>query len=590
MSIGGLDIGAFDFGGLDFGGFNFSALHFLRPQWLWLLLGLPLLAWVLKVRRRRAQAWRDWVDPHLLPQLLDSNGARRMRNGAWLVWPAALAAIFALAGPSWRQSEQPLWQTRMPLVIALDLSSATAAADLPPSRLLQARSEIAQLLQARAGAQVGLVAFAGDAFTVAPLTDDAANVALFLDALEPGVMPVDGQRADRAIHHAQRLLEQAGFSRGEILLLTDHADAAARRAAAEAATAGFRVSAMGLGDARGAPYRDADGAIRQARLDTASLQGLAGAGGGAYAAVAAGDGDLRALGLLQVAAADAVSARGAKGTVWQDEGYWLLPVLMLLSLLVFRRGGALAVLCVALLLPVLPAQAATGSWWQRPDQQAHARMRAGIEAYRRGDHAAAAAQWQGIDSADAHYNRGNALAKAGQYPQAIAAYDQALKQQPRMADAITNRRAVLAAMKRKPPPGPGKNDRGRGSEKQQNPPSSKSGQPPKEPRGQAPANKSPDQQAGKSKDVEPPKPADAATQQQADAAQRARMQEALRNAQQAQSGQQAQAAAQRRETPQQREQRMATQAWLKRVPDDPGSLLRRKFALEYERRRGEGGD
>ena len=91
---------------------------------------------------------------------------------------------------SWRQREQPLWQTRAPLVVALDLSSAILANDLPPSRLLQARAKIAELLKERAGGQVGLVAYADEAYTVAPLTDDAANVALFLDALSPDVVPV----------------------------------------------------------------------------------------------------------------------------------------------------------------------------------------------------------------------------------------------------------------------------------------------------------------------------------------------------------------------------------------------------------------
>ena len=140
-------------------------------------------------------------------------------------------------------------------MIALDLSSAALATDLPPSRLLQARAKIATLLRERAGGQVGLVAFADDAFTVAPLTDDAANVALFLDALSPDVMPVDGSAPiARSIWSAQ-LLRQAGFEHGDILLLTDHADAAARTAAAGAAGSGYRVSVLGLGSAAGAAYR-----------------------------------------------------------------------------------------------------------------------------------------------------------------------------------------------------------------------------------------------------------------------------------------------------------------------------------------------
>jgi Ca-activated chloride channel family protein len=212
--------------------------------------------------------------------LLDTRGGVRGRLGLWAGLLAFALAILALAGPSWRSTPQPLQQGGAPLVIALDLSSASLAGDLPPSRLLQARAKIATLLRERAGAPVGLVAFADDAFTVAPVTSDAANVALFLDALAPDVMPVDGSRPDRAIEWSVELLRRAGSERGDILLLTDDADGEAQAAASRALAAGYRVSALGLGSAEGAAYRKGDGSIAQARLDAASLRALAAAGGG----------------------------------------------------------------------------------------------------------------------------------------------------------------------------------------------------------------------------------------------------------------------------------------------------------------------
>src|SRR5690606_28888355 len=95
------------------------------------------------------------------------------------------------------------------LVLALDLSSATRASDLQPSRLAQARAGLGALLQEHAG-EVALVVYADDAHVVSPMTNDPANVAVFLDALAPDVMPVDGQRPGRAIDLAVELLEQAG--------------------------------------------------------------------------------------------------------------------------------------------------------------------------------------------------------------------------------------------------------------------------------------------------------------------------------------------------------------------------------------------
>ncbi|HSM10855.1 MAG TPA: VWA domain-containing protein, partial [Lysobacter sp.] len=548
--------------------------------------------------------WREAVDPHLLPHLLDARSAPRGRLAVGLGLLGYVLAVLDLAGPSWRQIEQPLWQNRTPLVIALDLSSATLAGDLPPTRLAQARAKLATLLRERDGGQVGLVAYAGDAFTVAPLTDDAANVALFLDALHPQVMPVDGQRGDRAIEWSAKLLRQAGFEQGEILLLTDHADAAASDAAAAAQRSGLRVSVLGLGTTAGAPYLQPHGGIANARLDDASLRALARAGGGRYSALTSDDGDLRSLGVLDAEADGAVSTQGESGRSWQDEGYWLLLPLMLLALLAFRRGSAVAVLLVCLWLPWQPAAAAgpsagsTTQLWRRPDQIAHQRMQQAAQAYRQGDFARAAQLYQGLDSADGHYNRGNALAKAGRYPQAIEAYDRALQKQPRMADAIANKAAVEAAMKRKPPPGPkqdGQQNPQRDGEQspqdgEQNP--GQDGQPSQ----QGPAQGEPDQAAPKADDAtgqQPPEkstPADAQAQQQADAAQRERMQRALEQAKDDAGDAGKEFEAEPEETPAERERRIANEAWLRRVPDDPGGLLRAKFRIEHERRLLQGGE
>jgi Ca-activated chloride channel family protein len=566
-------------------------LHLLRPQWLWALLGLPLLAWWWRARRRQRSVWRDVVDPHLLPHLLEGDTGIRMRGMLWLGLLGIALAVAALAGPSWQRSAQPLWQSRTPLVIALDLSSATLANDLPPSRLLQARAKIAALLKQRAGGQVGLVAFADDAYTVAPLTDDAGNVALFLDALAPDVMPVDGSHADRAIDWSVKLLGRAGFDRGDILLLSDHADDAARRAAAAAARDGYRVSVLGLGSAAGTAYRDAEGRIAETHLDVPSLRALAAAGGGGYATLAAGGRDLASLGVLDPQQADATVARGEKTAIWLDQGYWLLPPLLLLALFAFRRGGALAVLLLCLCLPWQPAQAAGKDWWLRPDQQQHTRMERGVEAYRKNDFPGAEKNWSGLPGADAAYNRGNALAKAGDYDAAIAAYDEALRQQPGMDDAIANKNAVEAAKKRKPPSGqkPGnqnqkqKGDQGKPQNGQnqggQASSSQSEGQSPRKPQQTQPSQSSKPEDGGQQ--AKPDKPADSAAQRAADAAQRERMQRAMQQAKESQS--QAQAV-QRSETPAQRERRLANDAWLRRVPDDPGGLLRAKFRLEYERR------
>ncbi|MDH5822888.1 tetratricopeptide repeat protein [Luteimonas sp. RD2P54] len=585
-------------------------LQFLRPQWLWLLAAVPLLIWWWRTRRRARSAWSDSVDPHLLPHLLGSPGTGRAALAPALALVAFALSVLALAGPSWRSGTQPLWERSMPLVIAVDLSSATLADDLPPSRLLRARAKIEALLGARAGGQVGLVAFADDAFTVAPLTADAANVALFVDALAPDIMPVDGHRPARAIEWSARLLRQAGFDRGQILLLTGTADAAARRAAAAVAADGYRVSVLGLGSASGGSYRDAAGRAREARLDEAALRALAAAGSGTYAEIAAGEQDLRALGVLDAtSAAAAGTARGGRAGVRLDEGYWLLLPLLLLAALAFRRGGMLGAVLLCLWLPLGPARAQApaereaaerppvqsrsaegaveGGLWRRADQVAHARMQRAVEAFRRGDFAAAERVWGELPGPAAAYNRGNALAKAGRYEEAIAAYDRALALQPGMEDAVANRAAVEAAMQRQPPAGP-RADAAGDPREGESPQAPGEGAPPP-PEAQRGGDRPGQQQARDDAQPEPPppQPADARAQQDADAAQRERMRRQL---QAEEAGDEGRSAADPSETRAERELREANEAWLRRVPDDPGGLLRAKFQLEHERRRRDGAD
>ncbi|MEG2804709.1 VWA domain-containing protein [Stenotrophomonas sp.] len=578
-----------------------TALHLVRPHALWALLALPLIAALWYWRRRRGTAWQGAVDAHLLRHLLVAGGQRAW-GGLVLLLLGWTLAVLALAGPSWRQVAQPLWQSPSPLVVALDLSSRVTATDLPPSRLLQARAKLATLLRERQGGEVALLVYADDAYTVAPLTADTANVALYLDALGPDVMPRDGQRAERALDAAVLLLQQSGARGGDILLITDRADAAASSAARAARGQGFKVSVLGLGTPAGAAFRSGDGQIDQARLEEAPLRALASDGGGTYARIASDDADLKQLGVLTPGVSQDDRQDG-NGLAWRDEGFWLLPPLMLLALWAFRRRSMAMALLLCTTLPLAlpaPAQAAEGGWWQRADQADQQRLAAGVAAYRTGDFKAAQQQFDGIDSAIGQYNLGNALARQGQYDAAIAAYDKALKQAPGMADAVANRAAVDAARKRKPPPSPqdpqgppqaspsaGQDGKSGQSGQSGQPGQPSPGQAGKPENGQAPPSSpgKPEQGQGQGQ----ANPADAAAQAQADAAQRQQMQQALqRQGQPGKDGQATAAQRQAAETPQQREQRQAVEAWMRRVPDDPGSLLRAKFQLENERRKREG--
>ncbi|MGG6317936.1 tetratricopeptide repeat protein [Stenotrophomonas geniculata] len=601
---------------------DWNALHFLRPEWLWALLALPLILAVALYRQRRSDVWRHAVDAHLLPHLLAA-GTRRRARLPWALLLGWTLAALAMAGPSWRQQAQPMFQASAPLLVVLDLSSRITATDLPPSRLLQARAKVGELLRARQGGQVGLVVYADDAYTVAPLTDDGSNVALYLDALSPDVMPRDGQRADRGIDWATRLMRQIGALRGQILLVTDQADGEAGLAAAQARGLGMQVSVLGLGTAAGAAYRDGSGQIRQAALDEASLRAVATAGGGRYARIAADDSDLRALGVLDVREGT-TAERPGEGRQWRDEGFWLLPPLMLLALLAFRRRALLAAVLAVGLLPWMgevQAQAPSaatpqpiqGTLWKRSDQLQHQRLADGVQAYRNGDFAGARKQFEGIDNDAGWYNLANALARQGNYDEAIAAYDRALALHPGMADAVANRAVVDAARKRKSSGGQGQDQQTpqqsgqqkqndsqgkqnpQGQQPQQGQQNPGQGQPQSGQQGQpkpdddkAQPNPQPGER-GRDGQQAPPQVEDAKAQAQADEQQRQRMQQAMQQAREGKADKDGKPVpGSDGATPRQREEQQAVEAWMRRVPDDPGALLRAKFQLENERRKKEG--
>ncbi len=649
--------------------------HLLRPWWLLALSALPLLWWL---RRRRANTdtpWRQAVDPHLLPSLLQDAPASAQRV-AWLFGAAYVLSVFALAGPSWRQLPVPLYAPAAPLVVAMDLSSHMLAADLRPSRLLRARLKIEQLIAQRKGGQLGLVAYAGDAFTVAPLSDDANNLHDLLAALAPDTMPVDGQRADLAIRRAADLLAHAGYAHGQILLLSDGADAVlAQTAAHDASSKGYEVDVLGVGTTHGAPLPSLDGAFAQdangtmqiARLDSDALRALSRSGGGSYAALSADANDLKTLGVLDSEPDAAVHRSATESLRWRDDGPFLLLALLPLVALGFRRGWLAVVLLAALAIPTQRAAAADANWWnalwQRADQRADRALRSGdsknasllaqtpeqraAAAYRTGNFAAAAQGWTARDNADAHYNRGNALAQMKQYAQAIDAYKRALQSSPGMADAQANLKLIeqlqRQQQKQQQQNGQQKNQ-DRQAQNQQQQDQQKENQQKQDQQKQAQqkqAQQKQDQQKqdqqkqdqnGQNKNQEnmqssqhqaqqqkqnpqqqksqpgqpqqndlqqsrqgsekqqpqqqQPKP-DPKQQAKADAAEQRALQQALRN-RKPDDGKPRQPVAVAKETTAKREQRQAIESLLQRVPDDPGGLLRRKFALEYARHQQEG--
>lgn len=448
--------------------------HFLRPLWLLALLALPLLAWNGRRRRAGAGAWRQAVDPQLLPHLIEAGDDASGRAGRWLAAAVWILSCLALAGPAWEREPMPLYRNESARVIVLELAPSMLAQDVKPSRLERARHKIGDILDRSRDQQTALIGYAGDAFVAAPLTDDVNTVRNLVQALDPTVMPVAGNATGRAITRATDLIRQAGAGHGEIIVIADSVSADAESAARSALAQGMRVSVLAVGTTAGAPValpeggflKGASGDIIVPKLQEDRLRAVAVGGGGRYVALSADASDLDAL-LDASPAVRGVLSDGddaAQSTRFRDRGPWLLLALLPIALAGFRRGWLMG-LALCVVLPARPADAASlADLWRRPDQQAAAALERGdaqgaldlarspewrgSAAFRAGDYQAAAEAWQSATGADAAYNEGNALAKLGQYEAAIAAYDRALHASPDMADAKANREAIEAWLKR----------------------------------------------------------------------------------------------------------------------------------------------
>lgn len=320
-------------------------LHFLRPEWL---LALPVwLALVFRARRaaRRDVALERICDPALVPYVVDGGTPGRSRAVYPALALAGIIAVLALAGPAWRELPQPVFRGQAALVIALDVSRSMNAADLEPSRLVRARLKIRDILERRVDGRTALVAYAGDAFAVTPLTDDTRTIAALLPSLDPEVMPAPGSRADRAVDRGLALLRQAGAVRGRLLLVTDSAGGPDLEAAVARLTgAGYTLSVIGMGTPEGAPIPDDEGFVKDAAgnvvltaLDEPALRVLADRGGGAYSRYRVDDADIAAV-LPARGAGESGVPTALETDRWREEGPWLLLVLVAGALPLFRRG------------------------------------------------------------------------------------------------------------------------------------------------------------------------------------------------------------------------------------------------------------
>lgn len=575
--------------------------HFLRPFWFIALLPLGVLLWSLARRKLHDKGWKLVCDPALVPHILIRQSTQRRSLALYALSLGGILVITALAGPTWERLPEPVFRDQSALVIVMDLSRSMDATDVKPSRLIRARYKVADILKRRKEGLTAFVVYAGDAFTVTPMTDDTATIATQLPVLSTDLMPAQGNRLDLGLAEASKLLRQSGYTRGDILVISDEVKgAAAVDAVHKLVEQGYRLSIMGVGTLEGSPVplknggllRDTEDNIVITRLHEAPLKDLTAIGEGIYTRLRLDDQDVQALQALH--GVDRLHNRkkdtSLKADIWREEGPWLLLAVLPLAALAFRRGY-LIVLAVVL-LPV-PRPVLAIDWtglWLRADQQASRALAAGEAEkaaqtfhdpawkaaawYRAGEYEKALSVLEGVDGNKGLYNRGNALARLGRLPEAIAAYEEVLKRDPHHEDARYNRDLLEKELQRQ-------------RQEQRSQPQTDNQESQRQNQGSQP-------QIGQQQNSPP-------TENRQESSNRAQRND---DAQEAHAGQaqepqsvplKGKAAgphdgeSQNSKPPaviprSKDESELATEQWLRRIPDDPGGLLRRKFRYLHQQR------
>lgn len=295
-----------------------SAFHFERPVWLLLL--IPAVAmWLIERRGSDVELqWRRVIDPELLRHLLDgSERSKRIVPADWLLAALVLAAL-AVAGPAWQREPSPFADAKPAVAVVLRVTPSMLTEDLAPTRLDRARQKLADILAGREGASSALVAYSGSAHLVLPPTPDSAVVLDLAKALAPGIMPKEGDDLRAALALADRALASSA-SGGSILLLADTVGPQA----GDWPKIGRPVTVLALLSPDTAD--DTFNQIPGASIITTTPDQV----------------DVEAV-LRRLDSGDAAASVAGEGQHWREAGYWLVPLLALLTLLWFRRGWVLA--------------------------------------------------------------------------------------------------------------------------------------------------------------------------------------------------------------------------------------------------------
>ncbi len=628
---------------------SFVPLEFLRPLWLivfFIIVIATAIRFIFRTKFKHKLAGQSLIAAHLSAHIVSKPSVVKRLYFSRFYLLASIMSL-ALAGPSFRSVNIPLHEMEKAQVIVFDLSYSMYATDLKPNRLSQARYKAIDFIKQSQEGETGLIAYAGDAFVISPLTTDARSILHQIQYLSPDIMPVTGSRPDLALNKAIDLLKNAGYKAGHIIFITDGIKKSiAKKMIDTLAGKPWIVSVLSVGTKKGAPIKMPDGSLLKnstgniiiPKVNINPLEQLTKAGDGLFLNSTYTGNEVAKLAdyyqpnKLKNEQKNRKEKRNAKGFM-KDDGYWITFILLPLLLLLFRKG-IFFILILGVTIPFIdqPVQA---SIWHNQQQNALQAYQAknyklaselyksplekGSAYYQEKNYKSALAQFKRAEIAMPNnstvlYNKGNALAQLKQLDKAIAAYKQAISIKPNFKQAIENKKLLEALKKKKQQnkkqqnkkqqnksksdknkQNKGKSDKnkqnkGKSDKNKQNKGKSDKN---KQNKGKSDKNKQNKDQSDKNKQNKTKQNKDQSDKNKQNKKPQNKDQSENKQPQKAQkstarknkdpSAQANAATATNKENKKNKEQEKMP-VWMKNMPDDPSFLLKREMQIEYQKR------
>lgn len=326
--------------------------RFANPEYLYLLFILPVLVvGFILLNIQKLKAVKKLGDLKLIKRLMPELSLKRSYLKFWLIFAVIVFGVIVAARPQFGTKIEKVDKKGIELVIAIDVSNSMLARDVNPDRLTKAKQILTRIIDERKNDKVAIVVFAGEAYVQLPMTTDIQSAKIFLENIDPSLVPVQGTVIGSAINIAMNSFTNDKEVDKSIILITDgedHEDNGVQLAE-QAAAAGIQINVVGVGSPEGSPIpvsptsnemkKDNEGNIVVTKLNEDMCKQIAQAGKGMYVRA---DNSNNALKSLQ-AELDKLQKKNVEGSAYSeyDEKFqffaWCMLILLLVEICIFDK-------------------------------------------------------------------------------------------------------------------------------------------------------------------------------------------------------------------------------------------------------------